>query len=80
MDDSEIIRQIGELVDKEHHLESEHGSRALNDDERDELHELEVKLDQCWDLLRQRQARREFGEDPNQAKVRPESTVESYRQ
>jgi hypothetical protein len=41
---------------------------------------LEVELDQCWDLLRQRRARREFGQDPNDARVRPASVVERYKQ
>ena len=41
---------------------------------------LKVELDQCWDLLRQRRALREFGEDPNHAKVRPASVVEKYEQ
>jgi hypothetical protein len=40
---------------------------------------LKTRLDQCWDLLRQRRARREFGEDPDQAQVRPGSIVENYK-
>jgi hypothetical protein len=44
------------------------------------LQEIKVELDQCWDLLRQRDARREFGQDPNKAKVRPASVVERYKQ
>ena len=80
MEDSEIIRRIGELVEREHHLESEHGHRAITEDERTELKDLEAQLDQCWDLLRQRQAKREFGQNPDEAEVRPTGTVESYRQ
>jgi hypothetical protein len=44
------------------------------------LQEIKVELDQCWDLLRQRDARREFGQDPNKAKGRPASVVERYKQ
>src|SRR3712207_8929155 len=44
------------------------------------LHEVEVQLDQCWDLLRQRRARRNAGQDPDIAAVRPEGTVEGYLQ
>jgi hypothetical protein len=80
MDDKTILHHITELVDREHHLEREHGSRPLNEVELDELQHLEVELDQCWDLLRQRQAKREFGQDPNQAHVRSAGTVESYEQ
>jgi len=44
------------------------------------LSSIEVELDQCWDLLRQRRAKREFGDDPNQARVRPPGIVENYEQ
>lgn len=47
--------------------------------ERDRLAALERELDQCWDLLRQRRALTEAGEDPGDARVRPSSTVEGYR-
>lgn len=80
MEDAQIIRRIGELVDREHHLENEHGHRALNDEERGELRELEVQLDRCWDLLRQRQAKREFGQNPDEAEERGPGVVESYQQ
>jgi hypothetical protein len=48
--------------------------------DRERLDELEVALDQCYDLLRQRQARREYGQDPDQAEVRPPDVVERYQQ
>lgn len=80
MQDREILDRIAELVGREHHLETEHGTTALSPAQLEELKDLEVKLDQCWDLLRQRRARREFGQNPDQAEVRPEGTVESYRQ
>jgi hypothetical protein len=80
VDDEEIISRIGELVDEEHRLEREHGRAPLSDNDATKLREIEVRLDQCWDLLRQRRARREFGQDPDEAGARAESVVESYRQ
>lgn len=81
MDDREILARIGELMDAEHALENEasrHG--GLDDDEQGRLDELGVQLDQAWDLLRQRRARRRAGEDPDGAVVRTEGTVEGYQQ
>ena len=79
MDDSEILHQIGHLADEESGLyeraEEEHG---LNEDEVARLRELRALLDQCWDLLRQRRARREFGFNPEDARVRDATTVERY--
>ena len=78
--DDEIVLQINQLADEEHHLEREHGDRPLTDEERRRLDAVKVSLDQCWDLLRQRRARRESGLDPADAEVRRESTVEGYQQ
>jgi Protein of unknown function (DUF2630) len=78
--DDEIVLQINQLADEEHHLEREHGDRPLTDEERRRLDAVKVSLDQCWDLLRQRRARRESGLDPADAEVRSESTVEGYQQ
>lgn len=80
MDDSEIVGHINELADEEHRLERSHASGGLSDEEQARLREVEVALDQCWDLLRQRRARRSAGQDPDDASVRPESTVEHYKQ
>jgi Protein of unknown function (DUF2630) len=80
MDDAEVIRRIGALVDEEHALERAAGGGGPNDETADRLRELEVALDQCWDLLRQRRARREVGDDPDDATVRPPDVVERYRQ
>jgi len=81
MDDEEVVRRITALTDEEHRLEQSHtGKKGLSDDELERMRELEVALDQCWDLLRQRRARRDAGQDPDDASVRPESTVEGYRQ
>ena len=78
MDDNEILHHITRLVDEEHSLERT--GRALSDDQAIRLREVEVALDQCWDLLRQRRARRRSGADPDDATVRPEATVEGYQQ
>ncbi len=78
VDDRNIFEHINALVDEEHHLRSD--SAGLGDDERERLAELEVELDRCWDLLRQRRAKREFGQDPKDASLRSEGTVEGYLQ
>jgi hypothetical protein len=76
--DDEVVRRIDDLVDEEHRL---HGrGPAMTDEDRERLAALEVQLDQCWDLLRQRRARRAAGEDPADATVRSESVVENYWQ
>jgi hypothetical protein len=80
MDDAEIVRRIGELADEERSLEEAHAGKPLSDGTRERLRDLEVALDQCWDLLRQRRARRAAGEDPDAAAVRPPEVVERYRQ
>ncbi len=80
MDDVEIVRRIGELADEEHRLERSHEGGALSEEERARLGRLEVALDQCWDLLRQRRARRNAGQDPDEAEVRSPDVVEGYRQ
>jgi hypothetical protein len=80
MDDAEIVRRIGELASEEHRLEQTAGDHGLDDDGRVRLRELEVALDQCWDLLRQRRARRSAGADPDDASPRPEEVVERYQQ
>ncbi len=80
MDDAEVISRIGALVDEEHTLERTVGATGPDDESDARLRELEVALDQCWDLLRQRRARREMGDDPNEAQVRPPDVVERYQQ
>ena len=80
MDDHDVLTRIAALVDKEHELEELHVGEGLDADRAHELRQLEVALDQCWDLLRQRRARRSVGLDPDGAEVRPEGTVEGYRQ
>ena len=81
MDDSEVIRNIDDLVEREHALRSQHAAaESLTEEERAELDRLEVQLDQCWDLLRRRRARRDLGEDPDAVPVRDADTVEHYQQ
>jgi hypothetical protein len=79
MDDSEIVRRIGTLVDEEHALERSHAEKGLSQQDKDRLSAIEVDLDQCWDLLRQRRARRTTGGDPDDASVRDPSVVEGYQ-
>ena len=80
MDDADIVRRISDLADEEHRLEQDHAGKALSDEELDRLRAMEVALDQCWDLLRQRRARRGAGQDPDEATLRPEEVVERYQQ
>ena len=80
MDDREILSRIHTLVDAEDQLHQKAVDRTLSDEERSQLRGIDEQLDQCWDLLRQRRARREFGEDPDSAKARPIDTVEHYQQ
>ncbi|HZV27684.1 MAG TPA: DUF2630 family protein [Acidothermaceae bacterium] len=74
MADDDVLARISALVAEEHGLSGGGADSAAR------RRELEEQLDQCWDLLRQRQAKREFGEDPNQAQARPISEVEHYQQ
>ena len=78
MDDLDIMQRITALVDEEHQLER--SGSGLADDEQARLAEIEVALDQCWDLLRQRRARRAAGDDPDTARARSEGVVEGYQQ
>ncbi len=80
MDDKEIVGRISRLVDEEHHLEQTHVGKGLSPTETERLRDVEVQLDQCWDLLRQRRARRDAGQDPEQAELRDSSVVERYQQ
>jgi hypothetical protein len=79
MSDATIHHQITELVEQEHRLR-EALAAGGSDEERAALQHVEQSLDQCWDLLRQRDARREAGANPDEAKPRPVSEVEGYLQ
>ena len=75
--DESVLGKIETLMHEEQHL---YGQGQLSDHDVVRLEKIQVELDQCWDLLRQRRARREFGQDPDGAKVRPASVVERYEQ
>jgi Protein of unknown function (DUF2630) len=77
MSDKSISEHIKELVDEEQRLWAQDG---VDDQGRRRQKQIKVELDQCWDLLRQRRAREEFGEDPDKAEVRPPKVVERYKQ
>jgi hypothetical protein len=78
-DDKEIRSHIGDLVAEEHRLREKRSRAEIPADaEHARLREIETELDQAWDLLRQREARREFGENPDEARIRPEDVVERY--
>jgi hypothetical protein len=80
MDEIEIVHRISALVEDEHALELDHAGTAPSDEDLARLRAIEVALDQCWDLLRQRRARRGAGLDPDEAQVRPGDIVEGYQQ
>ncbi len=77
--DSDTLAHIRDLVDEEKVLRAQlqHGDISTSE-EHDRLSRVEVELDQCWDLLRQRRALRESGGDPREAEVRPPDEVEGY--
>jgi hypothetical protein len=81
MDDQDVFAKINELADEEHRLERSHaGGGPVSDEDAARLQALELALDQCWDLLRQRRARRNAGLDPAEAAARDTGTVEGYQQ
>jgi hypothetical protein len=78
-DESDLLGRIRELVDAERVLRERRGRGELgSDEEQSQLTTLEVQLDQCWDLLRQRRALAAAGLDPDEAQVRPAGEVEGY--
>jgi hypothetical protein len=80
-DESSILHRIRELVDDEHRLRGALQRGEIADDEEVvRVRRIEEELDQCWDLLRQRRARAEMGQDPDEAEARPTGTVEGYIQ
>jgi hypothetical protein len=75
-----ILDHIDELVAEEHQLRGRHHGEGLTDAERERMQQLEVQLDQAWDLLRQRRARAEYGDNPDNATERDAGDVETYLQ
>jgi len=80
MNDSEILQRIEQLVNEEHELMSASEEGNLDEAQRERIKTVEVSLDQCWDLLRQRRARRHAHLNPDEASVRDVDTVEHYQQ
>ncbi len=80
MNDSGILARINELVSEEHAILDRDGAGDRQPDDHERLREVQATLDQCWDLLRQRRALRESGNDPNLARPRSEGVVERYVQ
>jgi hypothetical protein len=80
VDDVEIRQSIDKLLAEERELRAQHQLESLEEAGAIRLRQIEESLDQCWDLLRQRRAKREFGLDPDDVQVRDSSVVEHYRQ
>lgn len=80
MADDSTRQAINDLADEEHALLQKESDGTATDEERDRIKQIEIELDRCWDLLRQRRARRNAGQDPDKATVREESVVENYQQ
>jgi hypothetical protein len=78
MDDQQVIGRINEIAHEEHELWEREGRGEITQAERERLQQLGVTLDQCWDLLHQRRARRAAGQDPDDTSVRDARTVEGY--
>jgi Protein of unknown function (DUF2630) len=80
VEDPQIHGAIDRMVDEEHQLWERESAGEATDADRQRLEELRVSLDQCWDLLRQRRARREAGQNPDGAELRRPEVVERYEQ
>lgn len=80
VNDESILGRITELSEEELRLEEQLSTDAHSDASHARLRSIEVELDQCWDLLRQRRARKSAGQDPDDAAVRPADVVERYLQ
>jgi hypothetical protein len=77
--DDDVLDQIAKMVEEEHQLRAR-AVEELSPDDHERIQDIEVRLDQCWDLLRQRRAKRDAGLDPGEAHVRKADTVEHYQQ
>ncbi len=80
MKDEDLLGSIDQMVAEEHQLWDAAEAGKLSDAQHARLGELQVSLDRCWDLLRQRRARREYNQDPSEAELRDATTVEHYQQ
>jgi hypothetical protein len=83
-DDAPVLGHIESLVQEEHQLINREQIDSASDEaleaDRRRLEQISIELDRCWDLLRQRRARREAGQDPDEAQARDANTVERYLQ
>jgi Protein of unknown function (DUF2630) len=79
MADADVMESIEKLAHEEHELREREGRGEISNEDRERLRTIELRLDQCWDFLRQRRARLAAGLDPDEAKVRDVDTVENYR-
>jgi Protein of unknown function (DUF2630) len=81
MTDRSILDHINALAHEEEELWARAGhSGGLDSADKERLDRIAIELDQCYDLLHQRQAKREFGQDPDEAEIRPADVVERYQQ
>ena len=80
MEDTKIHSTIEQLVAEEHELWQREAAGIAGESERRRLQDVQVSLDQCWDLLRQRRALRDAGRNPDAAEVRRPEVVEHYEQ
>jgi hypothetical protein len=80
LDDQQVHNSIDEMVSEEHQLWERESAGEASEADRQRLETLRVSLDQCWDLLRQRRARRSAGQNPEGAELRPSDVVERYQQ
>lgn len=80
MDDSSVRTKIEQLVEEEHTLLAAGEGSGPDPEKHQRLEQVKVELDRCWDLLRQRRGRDEFGNDPDSVSARDENTVEGYQQ
>jgi len=78
--DAEPLGRISELAEEEHRIREREAEGTATAEDRERLRQVERMLDQCWDLLRQRRARRDAGLDPAEAEVRDPGVIGSYRQ
>jgi hypothetical protein len=78
MDDKKVIETIDKLAREEHELFERESHGKTTDTDQERLRQLQAMLDQCWDLLRQRRAKREFGLDPSEAEARDMKTIKGY--
>jgi hypothetical protein len=80
MDDNTILQRVSDLSEEELRLEAHQEKSQLSKEDHERMKAIEIELDQCWDLLRRRRARRHAGLDPDDEGVRPAEVVEKYLQ